>query len=124
MAVIVGAVIFEYSYDSEDLEVGWWSQVFTPEANSLYIMTLGVVDELRSTGLAKRLLEQTLIFAQTHAKVKLIQLHVVAYNRRAIKFYKRNNFLMLDYLEDHYHILGKEYDGLKLGIFVNEGKRR
>lgn len=44
MAVIVGAVIFEYSYDSEDLEVGWWSQTFAPEANSLYIMTLGVVD--------------------------------------------------------------------------------
>ena len=31
---------------------------------------------------------------------------------------------MLNYLNDHYHIMGKEYDGLKLGLFVNNGIRR
>jgi RimJ/RimL family protein N-acetyltransferase len=57
-------------------------------------------------------------------KIGLVLLHVVSYNRRAIKFYKKNGFSMLEYITDHYHIMGKEYDGLKLGIFVNEGKRR
>lgn len=46
------------------------------------------------------------------------------YNKRAIKFYKKHNFSLLDYLGEHYHIMGKEYDGFKLGLFVNGGKRR
>lgn len=87
-------------------------------------MTLGVVDELRSTGLAKRLLEKLINYAQSLPKIGLVLLHVVSYNRRAIKFYKKNGFSMLEYITDHYHIMGKEYDGLKLGLFVNEGKRR
>ena len=70
-------------------------------------MTLGVIDELRSSGLAKRLLEKTFHEAHKSPHIKLIQLHVVDYNKRAIKFYQKNNFSMLDYLSEHYHIMGK-----------------
>lgn len=51
-------------------------------------------------------------------------MHVVAYNKRAIGFYKKNDFLLLNYIDDHYNIMGKEYGGLKLGLFVNDGQRR
>jgi ribosomal protein S18 acetylase RimI-like enzyme len=61
---------------------------------------------MRSTGLAKRLLDQTIAHAQTMPKVELIMLHVVSYNLRAIKFYKKHGFHMLDYLTQHYHIMG------------------
>jgi len=122
--MIVGAVVFEFSTDSEDVNASWIKRTFSSEYNSLYIMTLGVVDELRSSGLAKRLLDQTITFAQSRPNISLISLHVVSYNKRAIKFYKKHNFDYLEYLSDHYHIMGKEYDGLKLGLFVNGGKRR
>lgn len=55
-AIIVGAVVFEVTSESEELDGGWFNRIFLSEENTLYIMTLGVVDELRSTGLAKLLL--------------------------------------------------------------------
>lgn len=54
--VIVGAVVFEITSETEDLESNWLNRIFIEEENAIYVMTLGVVDELRSTGLAKRLL--------------------------------------------------------------------
>jgi ribosomal protein S18 acetylase RimI-like enzyme len=58
-------------------------------------MTLGVIDEFRSTGLAKKLLNQVVIFSRDKPTIGIIFLHVVSYNRRAIKFYKNNGFSLL-----------------------------
>lgn len=58
-------------------------------------MTLGVVDEMRSKGLANKLLEAVIQYAKQVNKIRLIALHVVAYNKRAIHFYKKNSFLLL-----------------------------
>ena len=87
-------------------------------------MTLGVIDEMRSTGLAKRLLNFLMDYAESRSEVQLVALHVIDYNLRAIRFYKKNQFKLLSYLSEHYHIAGKEYDGLKLGMFVNGGVQR
>lgn len=46
----------------------------------------------------------------------------MGYNKRAIAFYKKNGYILLESIEDHYHIMGKEYGGLKLGLFVNGGQ--
>lgn len=58
-------------------------------------MTLGVVDEMRSKGLAQRLLAKLLEYSAEHTKIQLISLHVVVYNKRAINFYKKNGFVLL-----------------------------
>ena len=58
-------------------------------------MTLGVIDEFRSTGLAKKLLNQVVVFARDKPTIGIIFLHVVNYNKRAIKFYKNNGFSLL-----------------------------
>jgi ribosomal protein S18 acetylase RimI-like enzyme len=92
--------------------------------NSVYIMTLGVVDELRSTGLARRLLQELYNFIASKPRIKMVTLHVVAYNKRAIAFYRKNGYRLLESITDHYHIMGKEYEGLKLGLFVNGGQVR
>ena len=124
MKVIVGAVIFESNFQIQDVQASLYTRLFSNQSNCLYIMTLGVVDQLRSTGLAKRLLEQTILHAQQMPKIEILSLHVVAYNTRAIKFYKKNGFSLLEYMSQHYRIFGKDYDGLKLGLFVNGGRRR
>lgn len=85
-------------------------------------MTLGVVDQLRSTGLARRLLQELYNFIASKSRIKVVTLHVVGYNKRAIAFYKKNGYRLLESIEDHYHIMGKEYGGLKLGLFVNGGQ--
>lgn len=72
--------------------------MFGWKGNAIYVMTLGVVDELRSSGLANRLLRQMISYTEFLPSVKLIELHVVSYNKRAIKFYKKNGFSMLEYI--------------------------
>ncbi len=72
--------------------------MFGWKGNAIYVMTLGVVDELRSSGLANRLLKQMISYTEFLPSVKLIELHVVSYNKRAIKFYKKNGFSMLEYI--------------------------
>ena len=87
-------------------------------------MTLGVIDEMRSKGLARRLLDQLFAFTAAQPKIQLVTLHVVAYNKRAIHFYKKNGFCLLERIDDHYHIMGQEHRGLKLGFYVNGGRKR
>lgn len=58
-------------------------------------MTLGVIDEMRSKGLAQKLLAKLLDFSASNDKLKLISLHVVSYNKRAINFYRKNGFVLL-----------------------------
>lgn len=79
---------------------------------------------MRSKGLARRLLDELFAFAAMQPKIQLVTLHVVAYNKRAILFYKKNGFSLLEKIDDHYHIMGQEHSGLKLGFFVNGGMKR
>lgn len=79
---------------------------------------------MRSKGIAKRLLDKIIEFTTAKPTVQMIGLHVVDYNRRALGFYRKNGFVILESLSDHYHIMGREYGGLKLGLFVNGGQRR
>ena len=75
--------------------------------NAVYVMTLGVIDEMRSKGLAKRLLNKIVEFTIAEQSIRMIGLHVVDYNKRALNFYKKNGFELLESLNDHYHIMGR-----------------
>lgn len=55
-------------------------------------MTLGVIDEMRSKGLANQLLKEVLLYASNRPTIGLVHLDVVAYNKRAINFYRKSNF--------------------------------
>ena len=81
-----------------------------------YIMTLGVIDECRKLGIGTMLLEET--YRQVryfYPECNLIYLHVVDYNKSAIKFYiNKNNFIEMGREENHYEIFNKEYDALIL----------
>lgn len=121
---IAGAIVFELTSESDHLVDGWVSRMLSLKSNAIYVMTLGVIDEMRSKGLARRLLDQIIEYTTANPKIQMISLHVVGYNKRAINFYRKNGFALLENLEEHYHIMGQEYSGLKLGYFVNGGQRR
>ena len=74
--------------------------------------------------MARRLLQELYNFIASKGKIKVVTLHVVGYNKRAIAFYKKNGYRLLECIGDHYHIMGKEYEGFKLGLFVNGGQER
>lgn len=62
---------------------------------------------MRSKGLAKKLFDEIIIYAMAHQNIQIVSLHVVAYNKRAINFYKKNGFVLLENLEEHYHIMNQ-----------------
>jgi ribosomal protein S18 acetylase RimI-like enzyme len=55
--VIVGGVVFESTNSRGYLEEGWWRSVLGENANSYYIMTIGVIEEYRKQGIAQMLLD-------------------------------------------------------------------
>jgi ribosomal protein S18 acetylase RimI-like enzyme len=100
---------------------GWFKGIFNQSRDSIYIMTLGVIDEYRSSGLAQRLLKEIFNISERNIEIKFIYLHVVVYNERAIRFYQKNGFKILQKYSDYYHIFSLEYEGYLVGAFVNGG---
>ena len=74
-----------------------------------YIMTIGVIDEVRKLGIGTNLLHamtESVVFFQERA-VEALYLHVVSYNHQALAFYAKNEFNRIADLKDWYNIQGK-----------------
>mgnify|MGYP002347695474 CR=1 FL=1 len=50
-------------------------------------MTLGVIDEFRKKGVGKMLVDKIISIGRKYQNLKLISLHVISYNKAAIRFY-------------------------------------
>ncbi len=62
-------------------------------ANTAYILTLGVVDELRRKGVAQALLSEGIAQIKTnHPKCHVVYLHVIEYNKPAFRLYRKAGF--------------------------------
>ncbi|KAL7066400.1 acetyltransferase, GNAT family protein [Cryptosporidium serpentis] len=85
--------------------------------NLVYILTMGVVQEFRSLGIAKNLIEFTLDYYKIYCpKVEAIYLHVVDYNSKAIKLYRRLGFQELLHW-DHFYRIKDQYYGSFLYVY-------
>jgi ribosomal protein S18 acetylase RimI-like enzyme len=93
--------------ETDHLVDSWLSRMLGLRHNAVYVMTLGVIDEMRSKGLARRLLDKIIEFTVAEQSIRMIGLHVVDYNKRALNFYRKNGFLLLESLNEHYHIMGR-----------------
>ena len=91
------------------------------DVQGCYIMTLGVIDEVRKLGLGTTLLQKTFYHvAQHYPECEIIYLHVVDYNKSAINFYtKKNHFKVMKREVDHYTIFDEEYDALVLYTIID-----
>ena len=70
-----------------------------------YIMTIGIIDECRNTGLGSRLLNEVITFLkEKRKKCKAIYLHVIEYNTVAIRFYLKNEFMECNNIRNYYFI--------------------
>lgn len=76
-----------------------------------YILTLGVVDELRKLGIASKLLEKSIEeirFADPNCRV--VFLHVIEYNTPAKKLYEKNGFRGFKF-EPNFYCIGEQLYG-------------
>ncbi|KAK2714461.1 hypothetical protein QYM36_008871 [Artemia franciscana] len=92
-------------------------------ADVAYILALGVMEEYRRCGIASLLLDTFLrhLTAQEMKKVKVVYLHVLATNDKALRFYEKRNFRMHAFLPYYYCIGDKMRDGFTYCLYVNGG---
>jgi ribosomal protein S18 acetylase RimI-like enzyme len=72
------------------------------DANKLYVMTIGVLNEYRQRGVGRKLLDLLLVNASAKPDVKVVYLHVQTSNAAALAFYSAAGFETLGRLENYY----------------------
>jgi len=88
-----------------------------------YILSLGVVKELRKQGIASFLLENLIAHLTTPdcSEVKGLYLHVLTTNNAAITFYEHRGFRPHVFLPYYYAIGGRRRDGFTYVLYLNGG---
>mmetsp|Transcript_20959 Transcript_20959/g.35101 ORF Transcript_20959/g.35101 Transcript_20959/m.35101 type:complete len:312 (-) Transcript_20959:348-1283(-) len=90
--------------------------------NVCYIMTLGLTEPYRRSGLGSKLIQQCEAYALSFVDCGAIYLHVIVDNEAAIKFYQKNGYMELRCLEEFYYI-DEQYYSAYLYIRYIHGAR-
>lgn len=122
---IVGLVVAEikdgHTLPKEDSEI--LASTFDKSSKIGYILSLGVVKELRKQGIASFLLENLIAHLTTgeNHDVKAVYLHVLTTNNAAITFYEHRGFRPHLFLPYYYAIGGRRRDGFTYVLYLNGG---
>jgi histone acetyltransferase MCC1 len=82
------------------------------EENTAYVLTLGVIDELRKMGIANKLLEKGLTqVTACDPGCRVVYLHVIEYNKPAFSLYRKLGFHEYDTYSNFYIIDSVGYGG-------------
>eukprot|EP01038_Epipyxis_sp_PR26KG_P010618 gene10618-14260_t len=84
-----------------------------------YILTLGLKNAYRRSGLGSKLIEFVVNQASENESCGAVYLHVIHHNHTAIKFYKKNNFERLRILDDFYLIDGEYHRSYLYICYIN-----
>ncbi|CAN6461019.1 unnamed protein product [Victoria cruziana] len=88
----------------------------------VYILTLGVAQQYRNLGIASSLVREVINYASSIPECRAVYLHVIAYNRPAILFYRRMAFRCLRRLRYFYFINNQHFDAYLYAYYVNGGR--
>eukprot|EP00804_Cyclotella_cryptica_P020651 CCRYP_003471-RE/>CCRYP_003471-RE protein AED:0.20 eAED:0.20 QI:197/1/1/1/0.75/0.6/5/2458/445 len=75
-----------------------------------YIMTLGTVPEFRRSGLGSILVNRVVDVINTRPECGALYLHVIVYNKGAMRLYERLSFLRVKEIQDYYTINNVNYN--------------
>ncbi|KAF0702997.1 Aste57867_7717 [Aphanomyces stellatus] len=115
---IIGAVTaqIQRSEDAEDKQL-----VQSKDGTLMYILTLGARQDFRRKGIASVLLSACINEAKMAPSCCALYLHVKADNTSAIRFYEKNGFQRVRFLEDYYFINGQNHHAYLYIRYVNGG---
>lgn len=109
--VILGCLVYEEHQIDGDI-VGMLPDEAYEQCRCVYLMALGVINEVRNKGLGKLLLNELFRRLENDVKILYIYLDVIEHNNSGINFYNRNKFKKLRIKEAYYEIGEKEYNGI------------
>ncbi|XAR71528.1 Histone acetyltransferase [Bertholletia excelsa] len=90
-----------------------------PDQTLVYILTLGVVEYYRNSGIATSLVQEVIRYASSIQTCRAIYLHVISYNNPAIHFYQKMSFQCVRRLRGFYFINGQHYDAFLFIYYLN-----
>ena len=105
---VIGCILAQFNKVGKIEDKNLFADSYEPAREVLYILTLGLTQEYRRSGLGTRLLQFTLDIARNNVSCGAIYLHVIHYNEAAIRFYERNDFMFFRSLDEFYSI-GESY---------------
>ncbi|CAD7939967.1 unnamed protein product [Amoebophrya sp. A25] len=101
-----------------------------PSGAIAYILTLGVIDEMRRRGLGRRLLLEIIHQLPSFKYQSLcvhspraLALHVIPYNKAALRLYEGMGFIRLDEVQDFYILHGVRYAAYVYAFYLGDNKR-
>ena len=116
--LLIGMILFTIAPNTDNSYLSF--TYFMQKTNSAYIISLGVVKELRGHGIATNLIQKCI---QKCEKDKLhplfLSLHVATYNIEAILLYERLRFKRTKIVKDYYLIDNQYYDSYLYMIYIN-----
>ncbi|OQS04231.1 hypothetical protein THRCLA_03525 [Thraustotheca clavata] len=114
--VLIGAVTAQIqSSDQAD------EKQLVKDGSLMYILTLGARHDYRRRGIASALLETCIQEANASPHCGALYLHVKADNFSAIRFYEKNGFQRLRFLQDYYLIHGQNHHAYLYIRYINGG---
>ncbi len=127
---IIGLVVAEIrdfgKLPKEDSEL--LAATFGPSTKVAYVLSLGVVRELRNNGVASLLLGNLISHLTSDggggyedSAVRAVYLHVLTTNSQAISFYENRGFSPHLFLPYYYNIKGRRRDGFTYVRYLNGG---
>jgi len=122
MSVILGCITYEQKEANYDFVKFSLSDLYSDKL-CLYILTFGVINEVRNKGIGSALIKRLIQTAKENNQIKCLSLDVVHYNDQAVGCYKKNGFVYVMRQKNYYDIFGKEYDALVYCYYLNGGKK-
>ena len=116
---IVGCILGQFTETSKCEDNGFFLELKSPAGEVFYILTLGLREEYRRSGLGTALLLESLSHAKQNTNCGAVYLHVIHYNQAAMKFYEKNGFIFLRELDEFYVIEKVQHSAYLYILFIN-----
>ena len=116
--LLIGLILFTISpnQDNSYLSLTYFMQ----NTNSAYIISVGVIEEMRGHGIATALIQKCKEKCEaSELKPLFISLHVTTYNTQAIPLYEKLGFKRRKLLKKHYTVRGQKYDSYFYILYIN-----
>ena len=116
---IIGCILGQFTETSKCEDNGFFLELKSPAGEVFYILTLGLREEYRRSGLGTALLLESLSHAKQNINCGAVYLHVIHYNQAAMKFYEKNGFIFLRELDEFYVIDKIQHSSYLYILYIN-----
>ena len=116
---MVGCILGQFVKTKKCQDGYFFSEFEDPAKEIFYILTLGLREDYRRSGLGTKLLKSCLNYAKINTKCGAIYLHVIHYNQGAVRFYEKNGFNFFREIEEFYQIDDIHYSAYLYIFYLN-----